>query len=425
MLNESTASDAALDTYLHGVAQRGGVLGRLLSHPDPYRGVQYTPREIAQQPYLWRHAARMMKEQAASLKAFLERAGMYEPTCRPHIVLTGAGTSDYVGVSVSDLLRKHFDTPCYNWPTTRVAAAPDIFLTKGFQCLMLHFARSGNSPESKAVLDLGLGCCPDTIRHIVITCNGEGELASMAREHPDRVYLVVLHEASNDHALAMTSSFSTMAVVAQALAHLDDMEEFIGLYERVAQAAEYLIAAYSDTIYDLADPSLHRAFYLGNADLLGAAVESALKVQELTVGQVIAKGEDTLAFRHGPISAVNGNTLLCFFLSADAYTRRYEKDVLLQYQRDFLRMGVRTVVVLDRHITDGYADGIVRIAYDPDNRWLIPTYYQVNVAVLFGQLFGMFSSYRRGLNVDDPPVENALYSRTVQGVRIYEYTDSI
>lgn len=417
------ATQAVLDAYLQAISETDTVLGRMLREPDPKRGVEHTPREIAQQPLLWRHTARQMKGHAPALLDFLARAGMYEGACRPHVVLTGAGTSDYVGLATGDLLRGHFATACSNWPTTRIIATPDAFFTRGQRYLVLHFGRSGNSPESKAVLQLGLKHHPDTVRHLVITCNEEGELAQVARAHPDQVYLVVLDDACNDRALAMTSSFTNMVVAAQSLAHLRAMDAFVDLVDRIAAAGEYLVETYADAIHELADPAIGRAFYVGNADLLGAAYESALKVQELTAGQVIAKGEDTLAFRHGPISAVDGDGLIAFFLSADPYTRRYETDVLHQYRASFRELGVRMVVVTDRLAGDEPGEGVLGIAYDPAGKARIPAFYQVNVAVLFGQLLGMFSAYRRGLNVDNPSVDKALYSRTVQGVNVYEYTD--
>lgn len=415
--------EITLDSYLDEVGRQSHALARMVRNPEPENGLVYTPREIAQQPFLWRHTARQMKEHAPALKQFLEEAGLYDAADRSHVILTGAGTSDYVGLSVADLLRVHFRLPCSNWPTTRITAAPYAFFMKELRYVMLHCARSGNSPESSAVLDLALTHYPEKTRHVVITCNPEGRLARQAQALPEAIYPLVLHSACNDLGLAMTSSFSNMVVAGQAMAHLDDMDTFIDLIDRTAEAGELFIETYADDILQLASPELERVFYLGNNDLFGAATESALKVQELTVGEVTAKGEDTLAFRHGPISAVDERTMVCFFLSEDAYTRRYEADVLQQYQKAFRSMGVRTIVVAPRRPDVDLADGITVLTYDPEGAWGIPPFYQANLAVLFGQLFALFASYRRNLNVDDPSVQKALYSRTVQGVRLYEYTN--
>lgn len=416
-----TLPDGTLADYLERRTQSSTVLTEMVRTPDESQGLLHTPREIFQQPFLWRQTAHLMRQHAEPLHAFLERAGLYASAERPQIVLTGAGTSDYVGLSLSDLLRRHFAAATSNWPTTRIAASPDIFMHDGQALLMVHFARSGNSPESRAVLELGLE--REGVYHLVITCNAEGELAQLARQHAERVYLVVLAEAANDRGLAMTSSFTAMVTAGQALAHLEAMDDYVGLVERIAGAGEYLLDTYAEAIYELASRGMGRAFYLGNRDLYGAAVESALKVQELTVGKLIAVGEDTLAFRHGPISAVEAGTLVGFYLSADAFTRRYELDVLRQYEGAFARLGAQPVVVGGELALPEGSDEVLAIDYDPEGRWQVPALYQVVVSVLVGQLFGLFASVHRGFNVDDPSVEKALYSRTVQGVQIYEYTN--
>ncbi|MEX0779291.1 MAG: SIS domain-containing protein [Balneolales bacterium] len=413
-----------LEAYLQEQQNKNNALAKFLSHP--HDGATYTPKEIAQQPYLWRQTAATMADQTEGLKSFLQKAGLYNMKECPNLILTGAGTSDYVGLSLVDLLRTTFKTNCNNWPTTRITTNPDAFLTDNSNYVMLHFARSGNSPESIGVLEMALAHYPNVTHHIIITCNKDGQLANLADQHREKVYSIILDDATNDKGLAMTSSFSNMVVAGQALAHLDDINRFQDLIDRTAKAGEYLMHNYSNVIHDLASPSVTRAFYLGNNELFGAAAESALKVQELTAGQLIAKGEDTMAFRHGPVSAVDSNTLVCFLLSADKYTMRYELDVLYQFRNQFQKLGTQTAVICaqtpEKENNNGDGQDLTHyIAYDPEGEFNIPNYYQANVHVLFGQLFGLFSSYRRGINVDDPSSHNnALYSRTVQGVKLYD-----
>lgn len=418
-MRDSTLPTVA--TYLAERSEKDHALSRLVRRPESDDGVVHTPREIAQQPLLWRRTARLMRRHEAPLRAFLRDAGLYDPEQHPLLLLTGAGTSDYVGRSVVDLLRTRLGVTTANYPTTRITACPGLYLMPDRPSVMVHFARSGNSPESLAVLQLALTHDRRGTRHLVVTCNRGGDLAALARRHREEVYLIVLDEASNDRGLAMTSSYSSMVAAAQALAYLDDMEAFTESLERVAAAAEYVIDTYADMLYELAVPKLERAVFLGNADLLGVATESALKVQELTAGAVMATGEDPLAFRHGPISAVNGQTLVCFFLSADAFTRRYEIDVLRQYGQAFRELGAQVLTVSARPLAD--VDHARALVYDPDGRRSVPPYFQAGVGAVVGQLFGLFSACRRDINVDDPSADKTLYSRTVRGVRLYPYTD--
>ena len=414
----------SVDAYVEQQGRQGHALARLIQTPEPARGIVHTPREVAQQPLLWRHTARHVQAQAGALRAFLEEAGGYDGAGpRPTVVFAGAGTSDYVGQSVADLLQRQLQAHVVSWPTTRITPHPDVLLRPDRRYLMVHVARSGNSPESAAVLELGLRRPAGRARHLVLTCNADGELARRVDAHPDKAYKLVLHEASNDQGLAMTSSFSSMVVAAQALGFLDDPGAFARRTGRLAEAGEYVLKTHTDRIRALAGEPVERVFYLGSGDLFGAANESALKVQELTAGQLIAKGEDTLAFRHGPISAVNEHSLVCFFLSADAHARRYELDVLRQYQDAFAKMGTRVVLFADQHPDFKLRENVALLTYDPEGTWRLPALEQVNVAALFGQLFGLFAAYERGVSVDDPSKGSALYNRTVQGVRIYPYED--
>lgn len=415
--------DESIAEYLTRSRDRSHVLNRLSGEDGAASGMVHTPREVMQQPYLWRDTARRMQRLERRLRPFLENAGLYDAKCKPAVIMTGAGTSDYVGLSLVDLLRQKLGTFTANWPTTRITACPDVFLESSLKMVMIHFARSGNSPESSAVLKMALDLRPGDVQHVVITCNADGELARIARAHPDRVFLIELKEESNDRGLAMTSSFSSMLVAGQALGYFDDLDEFVEQTDHIAAAAEYVIETFSDTIHDLATPDVDRVFYLGNNDLYGAAIESALKVQELTVGRIVAKGEDTLAFRHGPISATDENSLICFYLSASKHTRRYELDVLEQYRGAFQALGTRVLVFGESVDNIRGWERLTTLSYGSATKRNIPPLNQATLAVLVGQLFGVFAAYRRGVNVDNPSMATALYSRTVQGVKIYAYSN--
>ena len=73
---------------------------------------------------------------------------------------------------------------------------------------------------------------------------------------------------------------------------------------------------------DVADGSFDRAFFLGSGDLYGCAVESSLKLQEMTDGRVMCKADTFLGVRHGPEAVINDKTLVVYFISSDRRTRR-------------------------------------------------------------------------------------------------------
>jgi tagatose-6-phosphate ketose/aldose isomerase len=412
-----TQKSAPLDDYVQQISEAEHELAKLLNNPDESRGTVHTPREIAQQPFLWRETAHHLAQQAPELRLFLESAGLYSTDNRTQLMFAGAGSSDYVGLSIADLLRIRLKTASTNWPTTRLTVAPETFFLPQQEYLLVHFSRSGNSPESTAAFNWALEHRRDTVRQLVITCNRDGKLAALARRHSRHAYLIVLPEATHDEGLAMTSSFTSMVVAGQALGYLDRMEEFTNLIDRVASTAEHIVYRFTNAIADLAREPIARAFYLGNNDLLGAATEAALKIQELTAGEITARGEDTMAFRHGPISAVDSDTLIGFFLSVDPAIRRYEIDLIEQFLDAFRTMGARMLTIGPAPRGIRSAEDILSIGYGEVE---LPPYFQSGPAVLVGQLLALFAAYDRSYHVDDPSRDKALYSRTVQGVKLYD-----
>ncbi len=69
----------------------------------------------------------------------------------------------------------------------------------------------------------------------------------------------------------------------------------------------------------LASFQFSRVVFLGSGPLLGSAMESHLKVQELTDGQIVCKFDSFLGFRHGPKAVIDEQTLVFFLLSNDPY----------------------------------------------------------------------------------------------------------
>ena len=407
-------------SYLNGYKDRQHRLADLINNPDASKGLIYTPGEIAQQPHLWRYTAAQLKLNSQEIISFLERAGLFNKTGRPHIIFTGAGSSDFVGNSLVDLFRVTFQTEASHWATPRITANPDDFFNVEQNYIVIHLARSGNSPESRAVLNMILKKYPDNVHHIVITCNKEGQISNISRQHPNNVYLINLHEDSNDKGLAMTSSFSSMVIAGQCIAHIRNIDSFEQTVNDIASAAEHFIDSYADYLYEFADTAVERLFFLGNKDLLGAAAESALKVQELTAGELLTKHDDPMSFRHGPVSAVDHSSIVCFFLSEDPLTCKYETDVIKQYENTFHDIGTKTIVVGANHEHLFKDSHVQYFSYNPEDKWQIGKFNQVNIAVIFGQLFGMFQAIHRGINVDNPSAEKPTYSRVVEGVKLYE-----
>ena len=157
-------------------------------------GADITTAEIKQQPELWLDTLNIYKENLEAIEAFLADArAMGEG--RLSVVFTGAGTSDYVGDTVAPYLRHAGDTALYDFKpiaTTDIVSAPRDFLCPEDPTLVVSFARSGNSPESLAAVQVA-GRFVKNVKFLNITCAPEGRLAVESAGNPDALTLSLIH----------------------------------------------------------------------------------------------------------------------------------------------------------------------------------------------------------------------------------------
>lgn len=351
----------------------------------------FTAQEIAQQPETWVKTIRQIKSIWAELQSFIEKV-----TCANdyNVILTGAGTSEYVGNSLQPALMQKLDG-LFSIGTTDIVATPEAFISKAKPTLLVSFARSGNSPESIGAVKAAERVS-DNVRHLFITCNKDGALAKMADEK-DNCFSIVLTAETHDRSFAMTSSFTNMYIAALlALSGEKDMK-----FDSIIAAAEDLVVeGYKEHLDFIKSRDFSRIVYLGSDVLKGIAQESALKMLELTAGKVVALFDTPMGFRHGPKSVINDDTVTLVYLSENKWTRQYEDDVLTELERDKKGSTVLPVVIKQ---TDGCNE----------NYQLAPLY------VMTAQLIALFCSMKLGITPDNPCPTGEV-NRVVKGVRIYE-----
>ncbi|TDC37401.1 SIS domain-containing protein [Micromonospora sp. 15K316] len=376
-------------------------MSALLGHDVDHlrrHGALDTSREIAQQPAVWREIGRMTAESEATTTAFLKPL-LERPDLR--IVLTGAGTSAYVGEVLAPSLRRSLGRRVEAVATTDIVADPLACFAEDVPTLLVSFARSGDSPESVTATELASQVLTDCW-HLVVTCNEHGRLAARHAATPTGQVLL-LPEAANDRGFAMTSSFTGMVLAGLlALGGPDD-----ALVERLATAAEQILATRPAAAADLAARGYSRIVYLGSGTLHGLARESALKVMELTAGRVVALSETALAFRHGPKSVLDDETLVVSYESNDPYTSRYDRDMVAELRRVVPEQDLVTV--------SGRPGQSLR-----DTAWPLPDVGDVDdaalvlPAVICAQLIGLHFSLALGLTPDNP-FPGGEVNRVVQG----------
>lgn len=376
-------------------------------------GLRHTPREIKQQPETWRATYAIVAASENALRNFLRRAGVGGDEIkqgRPAVFLIGAGTSDYIGRSLAALLRLRWGCEVTSVPSTDLLTNLADYIRPHQPYLWISFSRSGESSEGVAVIQAALEKYPE-IQHLLITCNGDGR---MARDFTERanVFCLTLDPRTNDHGLAMTSSFSSMIVAGQCLAHLNDLANYKLTLANLTNAGERFLGDAATAAERLAATNFAQVCFLGTGPLGAVATESALKVLELTGGGVKTLAESYLGIRHGPLSAINEDTLVVGYLSNDERRRSYERDLLTEIKDKHLTKHLLAVSA----IAEDTLEDIQTIGLADAQR--LNDYYLPPVYVMFGQLLGLFMSLQRDLRPDEPSPKGTI-TRVVAKVKIY------
>ena len=375
------------------------------------KGLLFTPAEIAGQVELWPTTFQRFSESLPQISSFLKGFLAEEKKC---VVCTGAGTSEYIGYCIEGLLRRNLGLPVNVVSTTKIVTHPQDVFIPGYAVLLISFARSGNSPESLGAVRIAEQL-PDPVYHLVLTSNPRGELIQAAAGLR-RCLTLVLDERTNDQGLAMTGAFTNLVLAAQMLAHAFCFEEYGQLFPRIVEGGRALLNGAPNVIAELSRLEFERAVFLGDGAAFGTAVESRLKLQELTAGKVMCAYESFPGLRHGPEAVINNRTLVVAFLSSDAFARRYELDLLEELREK--RIG-RAVLAVGDQAADIGKLAEYRIEYDMRQTLNVPDEATPPIQVMAGQLLGLFKSLEVGLKPDNPSEEGIIH-RVVEGVKVYD-----
>lgn len=377
------------------------------------RGLIHTPHEIAQQPETWQTTFGQLEARLPELQAFLAKCGVGAVTgAKPVVYLIGAGTSDYIGHSLHLLLREQWQ--CEVVPVASTSLLVDFaeWVLPEQPYLWISFSRSGDSPEGVAVLERALAECPN-VAQLLVTCNAQGRM-NQAIADRDNCLAIVLDDATNDRSLAMTSSFSNMVLAGQILAHVHNLEAYRPILKSLVEAGTALLPRAAKLAEKVVQEGFETACFVGSGALAGTAKESALKVLELTAGQVQTMSESTMGLRHGPMAALQSSTLFVALVAGQPQQQRYSLDLLREIGSKEL---VRTRVAVALHATPELLDAAEEVL-TPGVTVTIPDLYRPVLDVLFGQLLGLLASIEHGLKPDAPSPSGAI-SRVVQNVGIY------
>lgn len=389
------------------------IFGKEKAELEALKGI-FTATEIHQQPATWRKTIAQIESCKEELKAFIGNV----TACEDYdIILTGAGTSEFVGNALFSYINKVTNYKTKSYGTTDLVATPENYLSQTKPTLLISFGRSGNSPESVGAVDVADEVCGKNLYHLFVTCNKNGAL-SKAAETRENAYAINLTDETHDQSFAMTSSYTNMMLATLLCFSLDHLDEVKKEFEDILASAENFLDNKWEICKEIAyGYDFNRIVYLGANALKGVAQESALKMLELTAGKVCTMYDTPLGFRHGPKSIIDDQTLTVVYISDNAYSRCYEVDLIKEMSGQ--RKGNKIVAVCANAYPE--LEGLVDYLYvygnheEHDNMFLAFDY------ILFAQTLALFKSLSYDITPDNPCPTGEV-NRVVKGVTLYPYT---
>jgi len=333
--------------------------------------------EILSQPQFW----------GRCLEA-LERAGSLAQVRRPfhaarQWLFIGCGSSYYVALAAAAAWSRITGMRARAIPASELLLFPDLVMADSEDLAAVVISRSGSTSE--AVQAARLLEREKNIRVLAVTGTPDQPLEQIATA---TLPLLPCDEEST----VMTRSFTSMLLGLQYLAgcQADDssLRQSLGKLPGLTQPAmDSLHPRVRDFVgaHEFAD-----YVCLGQGPFFGLACETALKITEMSVSY--AQTFHTLEFRHGPKSIVGPETLIIFLLSEQGYDA--ECDVL----EEIKGLGGTTLAVANRADKRARAASDLLVEFDLD----LPEVARLAPYVFAGQLTGLYTGLRKGLNPDHP-----------------------
>ncbi len=376
------------------------------------RGAILTAGEIAQQPAVWRKAADNMLSRKAEIKEFMDEVMSIKDL---RIVFTGAGSSAFIGEAMMFMLANELGIRTEAVHSTDIISAPDSTLFD-VPTLLISYGRSGESPESKAVIDFAAKRIKN-LYNIVIVCDKNSTLASMGRRMENSMVLD-MPEESSDKGFAMTSSVSCMALATWCLFHYKDIEKYASYIKLIADSMSQQMDEIAAKAEEIARVDYRRIFWLGTGALKGLAREAAIKSMELSDGYVNSGYDAPTGFRHGPKTVINNETITVHFLSNQEYSLRYDVDLAEEVIHEKDKNVVVTVKPESKK--DATSGEDYEVIYKIPA--MLPANSEIGAyigSLLFAQLLSMMKSLEKGY-MTDSPCKKGTVNRVVKGIVIYD-----
>jgi len=295
----------------------------------------------------------------------------------------GCGSSYYVALAAAAAWSRITGIRARAIPASELLLFPDLVLADAEDLAAVVISRSGSTSE--AVQAARFLEREKNIRVLAVTGTPDQPLEQIAT-----ATLPLL--ACDEQSTVMTRAFTSMLLGLQYLAacQADDssLRQSLGKLPGLTQPA---MDSLHPRVRDFVGARQFADYVcLGQGPFFGLACETALKITEMSVSY--AQSFHTLEFRHGPKSIVGPETLIIFLLSEQGYDA--ECDVL----QEIKGLGGTTLAVANRADKRARAASDLLVEFDLD----LPEVARLAPYVFAGQLTGLYTGLRKGLDPDHP-----------------------
>lgn len=336
----------------------------------------HTLSELLSQPQCWAQCLQELRT-SGEIEAALGRL-----PARDDWLFIGCGSSFYVAQAAATSWTALTGQRARAIPASELLLFPRVALS-GPASQPVLISRSGRTSEVLRAAEILES--KENVRTLAITCVAGQQLEGIAT--------ATLHLlAADEQSMVMTRSFTSMLLGLQALAATaGGQTAFLSSLEDLPALAQSMLAPLPSRIRPFVDGHAFLDYvFLAQGPFYGIASEAMLKVKEMSCSY--AQVFHTLEFRHGPKSIVSPETLVSFFLSESGYEA--EREVLEEVKG----LGASTLVVANTSDDRARraADLLVELNLDA------PEYARLTSYVFVGQLLGLFTGLKKGLDPDRP-----------------------
>ena len=336
----------------------------------------HTLSEILSQPQTWRKClAKLSTSSELQSAARMARPGA-------EWAFIGCGTSYYLAIAAASAFNA-LGLAARAIPASEILLYPSLTLAARRDFVPVVISRSGRTSEAvRAARQLER---QHNVRTIAITC-----AAGEPLEEECSLTLQLLD--ADEKSMVMTRSFTTMLLSLQYLAAtvLGNVGFQRSLTELPLQV-EPLFERFPEQLQQFVNArDFEDCVFLAQGPLFGVASECMLKVTEAscTYAQVF----HSLEFRHGPKSIVSPKTLLTSLVSESSY------DAEIELVEEMKALGATTMIVANQ--IDDRARQVADIVLELG--LAVPEYARPAAYTPWGQLFGVYTGLKKGLNPDAP-----------------------